>query len=253
MATVDVVLAGFSAGTDQGALGLGSVLLVRGRNNILVDTGHHGRRRVLEPALKSRGLSYGDIHTVVLTHAHWDHVQNVDLFPKARFLIHPAELKYARSPRPGDFATAGYFAATLAGLNVHDAVEGSELEPGVRVIEIPGHSPATIGVLVDTSDGVAVIASDAFPEAGTVGRGRPYLVFWNEQKARESVRRIIGLGGVIYPGHDRPFRIRPDGSIQYLPGPTTLTITSGFDERDVGVGVTIGMEPVRQPWTHPEA
>lgn len=253
MATVDVLLAGLSARTDQATLGLGSVILVRGRNNILVDTGHHGRRQLLEQALQSRGLTPNDIHILVLTHAHWDHCQNVDVFPKARLLIHPAELEYARAPRKADWATASYFASTLNGLDVQEVVEGTELEPGVRIVEIPGHTRGTIGVAVDTPEGTAIIASDAFPDAGTVKRGRPYLVFWNEREARESVRKIMGLGSIIYPGHDRPFRINADRSTQYLPGVTTLTVTVGFEERDMGAGVTISLEPIRQQWNIPEA
>ncbi len=77
-------------------------------------------------------------------------MQNADLFPRATFFIHPKELAYSRSPRKGDWATASYFAATLQGQTVREVVEGSELEPGVRAIETPGHAPGHIGVVVDT-------------------------------------------------------------------------------------------------------
>ncbi|MEE8442763.1 MAG: MBL fold metallo-hydrolase [Dehalococcoidia bacterium] len=253
MATIDVLLAGLSARTDQATLGLGAALLVRGQNNILVDTGHHGRRQLLGQALESHGLTPDDIHTVVLTHAHWDHVQNVDMFPKARFIIHPAELEYARSPNKSDWATAGYFAATLTGLDVHEVVEGAELEPGIKIVETPGHTRGAISLAVDTPDGTALIASDAFPDAGTINRGRPYLVFWDENESRESLRKMMGISSIIYPGHDRPFRIGADGSTQYLEGVTSLTVTVGFEEADSGVGVTIALEPIRQLWNIPQA
>ena len=177
MPTIDILLTGMSAGTDQARLGLATIALVRGQNNILVDVGHYGRRELLQRALESRGLTPDDIHMVVLTHAHWDHAQNVDVFPKARFLIHPLELDYSRAPRKGDWATPSYFAATLQGLNVEEVVDGTELEPGVRIVETPGHTRGHISVAVDTPDGTAVIAADAFPDAGVVGRGRPYLIF----------------------------------------------------------------------------
>lgn len=253
MPTIDILLAGMSANTDQTRLGLATIALVRGQNNILVDVGHCGRRQMLEEALANHRLAPDDIQMVVLTHAHWDHAQNVDMFPNAEFLIHMAELDYSRAPRKGDWATPRYFANTLQGLKVRGVVEGTELEPGVRIVEIPGHTRGTIGVAVDTPGGTAIIASDAFPDAGTVSRGRPYLVFWNEGEARESVRKIMGISSIVYPGHDRPFHINADGSTRYLSGVTTLKVTVGFEEHDTGTGVTIDLESIKQPWAHPEA
>jgi len=254
MATIDVLLAGMSVGTDQARLGLGAVALVRGQSNIVVDVGHYGRREILEQALKSHGLKPDDIQTVVLTHSHWDHVQNVDLFPKSRFLIHPLELEYSCSPHPADWATPKYFAATLEGLDVQEVVEGTELEPGVRIIETPGHSRGTIGVVVDTPEGTAVVASDALPDAEAARYGRPYLVFWNVREAEQSIRKIKSHGSIIYPGHDRPFRLGADGSTQYMEGASSIMVMAGFvPAGEVGVGVTISLEPGRQPWVRPGA
>ncbi|MEK7777454.1 MAG: MBL fold metallo-hydrolase [Chloroflexota bacterium] len=253
MPTIDILLAGMNVNTDQSNLGLATIALIRGRNNILVDVAHCGRRRLLSSALASRGLTAEDIHMVVLTHAHWDHAQNVDMFPGARFLIHPAELEYSLSPRKGDWATPRYFAATLQGLNVQPVVEGAELEPGVKIIETPGHTRGHISVAVDTPDGVAIIAGDSFPDAGAVHRGSPYLIFWSKRDAEASVRKIMRLSNVIYPGHDRPFRITSGGSTTYMEGVTAIKVMAGFEEEDMGVGVTIALEAIKQPFVHPEA
>ena len=37
-----------------------------------------------------------------MTHAHWDHNQNFDLFPDAPVLIHRLEKKYAHKPHRND-------------------------------------------------------------------------------------------------------------------------------------------------------
>src|SRR5581483_5942504 len=82
MATVTTVLQGFGFGTDQGTVGFCGVTLVQGGGKkILVDTAHIGRRQLLVQRLKEMGLSPRDIDVVVLTHAHWDHSLNMDLFP----------------------------------------------------------------------------------------------------------------------------------------------------------------------------
>src|SRR5262249_2880432 len=64
-------------------------------------------------ALGDRGLTPGDIDVVVLSHAHWDHVQNADLFPRASVLVHADEPAYAESPGHGDLVTPSWTAALL--------------------------------------------------------------------------------------------------------------------------------------------
>src|SRR5262245_15098822 len=98
MATVDLLLQGFSLNSNQGSIAFCGVTLIRGSRNILVDVAHGGRRSLLVEALKSRGLTTDDIDAVFLTHAHWDHVLNIDLFPQAKVLIHPQEREYIRDP-----------------------------------------------------------------------------------------------------------------------------------------------------------
>lgn len=44
---------------------------------ILVDTGPPGHEKRLESQLKNHGLALHDIHTVILTHAHYDHAGNL--------------------------------------------------------------------------------------------------------------------------------------------------------------------------------
>ena len=253
MATIEVLLDGMAAGSDQGRMGIATIVLVKGQNNILVDVGHFGRRENLERALKRHDLTPQDIQMVVLSHSHWDHAQNMDLFPEAQFYIHPAELEYARSPRSGDWATPRYFEATLQGLRIAEAVEGTELEPGVSILETPGHTRGHISVVVETIEGTAVIAGDAVPDAATISRGRPHLIFWSERDAEASVRKIKDAAHIIYPGHDRWFRLKVDGTTEYLGGATSLRIMGGYERGDAGVAVTIETGTMRQSWVHPEA
>src|SRR3954470_532108 len=108
MAEIDLLLHGFSLGTNQGNVAFCGVTLVRGTRNILVDVAHAGRKAMLIEALKTRGLTPDDIDAVFLTHAHWDHMLNIDLFPNARVLIHPREREYLKHPHDNDWATHRY-------------------------------------------------------------------------------------------------------------------------------------------------
>ena len=80
-ANVDVLLNGLNFRSDQGTFGFCSIsLITAGDKRILVDPGHVGRRVHLLEALQKRGLTPQDIDVTVMTHAHWDHNQNFDLF-----------------------------------------------------------------------------------------------------------------------------------------------------------------------------
>jgi glyoxylase-like metal-dependent hydrolase (beta-lactamase superfamily II) len=253
MPQIELVLAGGNVNTDQCKLGLCTVVLIRGEKNILVDVAHFGRRQLILQELEKKGLKPGDIETVVLTHCHWDHAQNVDLFPNAEFVIHPKEVEYSRKPNTGEWATAHYFARMLEGLKVTDAREGLSLMPGVVVMETPGHSPGHISLVVDTPQGKAVIAGDAFSDADAPRRGLPFLVFWDEAQARESVKRIASAASVFYPGHDRPFRVKPDGNVEYLTPPLTVQLSAIFESHGSTFGLTLGLDTPRTSEIHPAA
>ena len=253
MPEIEVLLRGMNINTDQSSLGLCTVALVKGSKNILVDTAHFGRRRLLLGALEERGLKPGDIDTVVFTHCHWDHAQNFDLFPDAEMVIHPSELEYARNPNPNEWATARYFIRALEGYKVVEAKGGMDIIPGVTVMETPGHSAGHISLLVDTVEGKAAIAGDAFSDAGAPGRGLPFLVFWDEAQARESLKRIASSASIFYPGHDNPFRMTDDGRVEYLVPPCGVHVTGIFRHDGSTFGVTVGLDTPRSAEIHSEA
>ena len=89
MPEIELLLTGFNVNCDQGSFAFCTIALIRGRNNILVDVGHKGRANLLRESLEQAQVKEEDINMVVLTHAHWDHCQNIDMFPNARILIHP--------------------------------------------------------------------------------------------------------------------------------------------------------------------
>ena len=219
---VDTLLQGYEVGSDQGDIAFCSVNLIEapdgngGLTRIVVDTGHFGRSGVLRASLADRGLSASDIDVLLLTHAHWDHVQGIQYFDNAVVMAHPKEMDYISNPHENDFATPAWTKAMLDQYDVRSAVEGTELAPGVTVVEVPGHSPGTIAAAVRTDAGTAVITGDAIQNAMVARQRRNALVFWDEAQANRSVRRLVDMSDLIYPGHDRPFRIDSDNHVEYL-------------------------------------
>lgn len=238
MPEVELILQGFSLGTDQGSAAFCGVTLIQGSKRILVDVAHTGRRELLLQRLRERGLSPADIDIVVLTHAHWDHMLNIDLFSQAQIVLHPRELAYAHQPHVEDWATPAYTGLILDQMQLREAQEGDEIDDGVRVLDTPGHSAGSISLVVQTETGPAVICGDALPNARTALAGTPYLIFWSEADARRSAAKILSPGGIIYPGHDRPFSLH-GGAIHYQI-PTSLRLQMLIDPSENDAGVTLG-------------
>lgn len=221
---VETVLDGYRLGSDQGSIAFCSITLVEGLDDqgvlkrILVDTGHTGRRPALDAALRQRGLTRDSIDTIVCTHAHWDHIENLDIFPQATIVMHPVERRYARRPHRNDFACPEWIDAVLARYEhrIRTVAEGTTLLPGVEIVAAPGHSAGTIAVAVATTDGIAVITGDSIQNAAVARERRNALVFWNNEQATKSISKLLAIGDIIYPGHDLPFRLDAAAEPEYL-------------------------------------
>lgn len=155
-----------------------------GDHKIMVDTGlcdeeratryHHKcqKRGCLEAHVHLReklGIDPDDIDIVILTHLHWDHVQNMKEFRNARYICPEIEIKWAYNPLPLYYRT---YESPILG--IEPAYTGCSFElvhgptiivPGISMFETPGHSPGHMSVTVKTSVGDVVIAGDAIFQA----------------------------------------------------------------------------------------
>ena len=107
--------------------------------------------------------------TVVLTHAHYDHVGNIGLFPTSKVVMAKSELAFWS----GRHAHRAMFhhsvdddgLDSLQKLNSEGRLQLVEAEtdiaPGITVTEVGGHTPGQCVVKVGTSEGTVLLASDA--------------------------------------------------------------------------------------------
>lgn len=189
---------------------------------IVVDSGfdtevgeERGRTVVVEPAaaMRSLGVDPETVRTVVVTHLHYDHIGNLELFPEARLVVARKDLEFWTGP----VADRRFFA---------DLVVPSELEvvtraasagrvrlvdddliiaPGVRVLRVGGHSPGQLIVVVDTAHGQCVLASDAIHYAEELDRDMPFALFTelaDMYRGYDVLRELRDGGRMIVPGHD---------------------------------------------------
>lgn len=98
--------AGLVVGAPKEKINIALVIwLIRGGgHNILLDSGYH-RDTFLkqfpstdyirpDEAVKLAGIQPEDITDIVISHAHWDHMGGIDLFPKATVWIQKEEFRY---------------------------------------------------------------------------------------------------------------------------------------------------------------
>lgn len=110
--------------------------------------------------LRALGVSPGDVTDIVVTHFHTDHVGWLfDLagrptFPEARIWFGAAEWDHFVEG-PGDMAphiAAGLRA--LAGTPCLQPIDHErDVAPGIRLLPAPGHTPGSLAVVVESSDG----------------------------------------------------------------------------------------------------
>jgi glyoxylase-like metal-dependent hydrolase (beta-lactamase superfamily II) len=198
-----------------------TVALIEGPEKILVDTSFLSvertwqirRRKItrapsqeLLAALASAGARPEDISTVILTHLHYDHAGNNQLFPHARFFVQREELRYALAPTPFD-ATA-YFAPSLGitpdylGTKFELLGGDAEIAEGVRVITTPGHTPGHQSVLVETADGRYCIAGDAVMQYENLEKRIPPGIHVSVIDCMSSLARIAREAHHVLPGHE---------------------------------------------------
>ena len=105
---------------------------------------------------------------------------------------------------------------------------------------------------METSGGLVCLGGDAISDGGALSRGLPAFVFWSVEQAQASLKKISQTASVIYPGHDRPFKIDGD-NIEYLTEAPTIKISGFLDTSRDLVSMELGLPPKFEPRINPDA
>jgi N-acyl homoserine lactone hydrolase len=245
-------------------------LVRNGETNILVDSGmaeidtirHRlkvdgfgGGHEALRRELAKEGLTPDDVNFVILTHMHFDHAENLDLFPKACVIAQRAEMFAAIDPVPSQ--RIFYWKSTLDNLMARKRPVGLRLVdgdhdfmPGIRLLFVPSHTEGMQVVVVTTEQGRAALVSDLgdhyrywFPaDARATDTPQRSLTgafltgnirSESERTWQAAMQRVVDNSDIVVPAHD--FRIpmhMPDqwysipestaGDLAHVPPPTDL-------------------------------
>ena len=199
------------------------VWLVRdGERELVVDTGfsaataaRRGRNHLRCPTdgLRMLGVEAGTVSDVVITHLHYDHVGNFDLFPAATFHLQDDELSYATGRHMSYPVFSGAFDVEDVVGMVRNAYRGrvrfhdgdAEICQGVSLHLIGGHTKGLQVVRVATRRGWLVLASDASHFYANMEQVRPFPIVYSVADMVQGYRRLRELAesaAHIIPGHD---------------------------------------------------
>jgi glyoxylase-like metal-dependent hydrolase (beta-lactamase superfamily II) len=147
--------------------------------------------------LAAAGITPAQVHTVVLTHLHSDHIGwAVDgrtgrpYFPHARYLLQQAEIETILQHDPG---LAAWLLEPLQASRQLSGVDGAvTLTSGLRLVPTPGHTPGHQSVLLDSGNGTLLFTGDLLVHA--VQLVDPELAYAHEtdpEAARASRMRLL--------------------------------------------------------------
>lgn len=202
------------------------IWVIRGNNQvILFDSGFHRARWIeqfkvtdfLRPdsALAQAGVRPDSVTDIIVSHAHWDHMGGIDLFPNATVWIQKQEYQYYL----GDAWQQG---GRRGGIDVEDLnallrkntsgklklIDGDDQEvlPGIRVYTGARHTYASQYLRVDGAQPY-VLASDNAYLFRNIARREASATFTPADREANlaAIDRMISLAGSasrVIPGHD---------------------------------------------------
>ncbi|MGH9396257.1 MAG: MBL fold metallo-hydrolase [Terriglobia bacterium] len=226
---VDVLLQGNWRGAS-------SVLLTGGEEPVLVDTGMPHDAHQLVNALERRGLRPDDIHVLINTHFHLDHVSNNCLFPSSIIYATQESFDWCRAlyadmlndaglqdrvlkyyPELYDYDNAEYLLGKIRKIELRwwdlsrigapaqfRWLEQHPLPYGIETLMTSGHAPGHASIVIRNGCDTTVIAADALV---TRTHDDQVLTMIPQNRAQYMRDRetILALRGAVIPGHDQPF------------------------------------------------
>ena len=163
--------------------------------------------------LKMIGINAARVKDVIITHMHYDHVGNFNLFPNAHFHLQEREITYST----GRHMTKSVFSTAYNVEDVIDVIRGvykgrvtfhngdANLAPGISLHHIGGHTDGLQVVRVWTERGWVVLASDASHLYANMSQVNPFPIVFNVGDMVDGYDRLNELADTkdhIIPGHD---------------------------------------------------
>jgi glyoxylase-like metal-dependent hydrolase (beta-lactamase superfamily II) len=161
--------------------------------------------------LRSIGVEPRNVKHIIITHLPGDHCSAFDLYPNATFYVQRREIEFFSSVQANnkDLIFGVGNIAEIVRLNYEGRVKivdgDQEIAPGLLLILIGGHTPGCQAVVVEMSQGRAVLCSDACPLYRNMEENIPSGLNTNLVEAYyalDKLRKLASSEELVIPGHD---------------------------------------------------
>lgn len=164
----------------------------------------------LLPALRRHGIGPDDLRCCILTHLHWDNAWGARRLGKTPLLLQRNEIRYAIAPYTLDrhcydlnnddvpFYTPMYW-------NMRFLDGDTRLDDDLSIVALPGHTPGSQGVLVNTPTGRIFLAGDIACTRENLETGLPSGIRMDSRDAIQAMDRLEQMqkdGVTVIPSHD---------------------------------------------------
>ncbi len=168
-------------------------------------------------ALAAAGIKPDDVTHVILTHAHFDHVGNIDKFPRAKIFIHRRELAWVMALPPWSVGYGPFAVEKLQRVwRQLVPLDGDVVEvlPGIQTVYAGGHSAGSLAVCVKTGKADVCLCGDNCFLYENIEKNIPIGLTNDLYESMAFMEKLPTLGDILIPGHDPLFYERfPNGVV----------------------------------------
>lgn len=189
---------GYPFKPEIGCFGIGSSYLINDDKNILFDTGSYGARKKIIELINDSKIDY-----VIISHLHFDHCSNLDLFCNTSIPIYISKIEYENYflNKKIDCDLFSYFTYIEKELNIITIEKEIKITPNTKIIFTPGHTLGHISLEIKDKEKI-ILTADALKTYKDYKNINEYGNAVSKEQYIETKKYIISNYKYIYCGHD---------------------------------------------------
>jgi N-acyl homoserine lactone hydrolase len=195
---------------------------------VVASAGEKGRFRMdmctqnVPLLLHNEGIDPADVQYVLITHLHYDHCSNAQLFPNAKFVVSRTGWHKILDPPYLHLVPDVLFPRDVLAYLTDEARdrliladdEAPEIVPGIGAFYIGGHTMCSQAITVQTKQGVAVFPGDTIFYYENLEKNHPVGLAVSILECYRAMERVRAVADILVPPHDPLLLQRyPDGVI----------------------------------------
>lgn len=195
-----VLIPGQPFKSEYGGFGYCSVSLIKDENDIILfDVGHYAVRAEIKKI-----LNHNKINKVFISHLHYDHCLNLDLFlnKNIKIYIHENEFKYLNNVKKNDIYTFRFLNKIITKRDIVLYDKEFNISKNVSILHTFGHTIGHSSLVFKKGIKKYILAGDAIK---TYNDYKDIYNFdmepYNRQQLINTKKEIIKNFDIIIPGH----------------------------------------------------